>query len=120
MKTAQHTPGPWRVGDAGATVFGPNNGEPAPKIIANVGRGAFPAERNKANAHLIAAAPDLLAALIRCADFIENGQQSDNFFLVREAWRNAIAKATRGAHAKVLHGLCPVCGHYGDDCTGGT
>lgn len=25
---------------------------------------------------------------------------------------------TPSAHTKVLHGLCPICRHYGDDCTG--
>ena len=50
-----HTPGSWRVGDAGLTVFGPPNGQPSPETIATV--------RSRANAALIAAAPDLLAAL---------------------------------------------------------
>lgn len=27
---------------------------------------------------------------------------------------------TAPAHRKVRHGLCPVCSHYGDDCTGST
>ncbi len=34
-----HTPGPWRVGDAGFTVFGPNLGKPSPEIIATVRKG---------------------------------------------------------------------------------
>lgn len=25
---------------------------------------------------------------------------------------------TKKQHAKVLHGLCGICGHYGDDCGG--
>ena len=49
------TPGPWRVGDAGYTVFGPPNGKPSPTVVALV--------RNKADAPLLAAAPRLLAAL---------------------------------------------------------
>lgn len=56
-----HTPGPWRVGDAGATVFGPPNGTPAPEMIAQ-------RIRNKANARLLAAAPEMLAALLAIAD----------------------------------------------------
>lgn len=51
--TAKHTPGHWRIGDAGLTVFGPPNGNPSPEKIART--------RNRANARLIAAAPDLLA-----------------------------------------------------------
>ncbi len=58
---SNHTPGPWRTGDMFNTVFGPPNtsidGGPSPKTIATVQKG------NKANARLIAAAPDLLAAL---------------------------------------------------------
>jgi len=51
--TAKHTPGHWRIGDAGLTVFGPPNGNSSPETIART--------RNRANARLIAAAPDLLA-----------------------------------------------------------
>ena len=28
----KHTQGPWRVGDAGASVFGPPNGNPSPEV----------------------------------------------------------------------------------------
>lgn len=49
------TPGPWRVGDAGSTVFGPPNGNPSPKTVARVLR--------RPDARLIAAAPELLEAL---------------------------------------------------------
>lgn len=30
------TQGQWRVGDAGVTIFGPPNGQPAPEVIATV------------------------------------------------------------------------------------
>jgi hypothetical protein len=53
--TTTHTPGPWRVGDAGHTVFGPKTNNPSPKTVAsNLG---------KEDARLIAAAPELLEAL---------------------------------------------------------
>ena len=51
----KHTPGPWRIGDAGWTVFGPPNGEPAPEVIATF--------KSKANATLAASAPKLLGFL---------------------------------------------------------
>lgn len=46
---------PWRIGDAGFTVFGPPTGEPAPKIVAQL--------KNREDGPLIASAPELLAAL---------------------------------------------------------
>ena len=66
--TAQHTPGPWRVGDAGGTVYtAQEHLAPYRETVAYITRG-FPTERHRANARLIAAAPDLLAAL-RAARF---------------------------------------------------
>ena len=51
----KRTAGPWRIGDAGLTVFGPPNDNRAPDTVAITS--------NRADAHLIAAAPQLLAAL---------------------------------------------------------
>lgn len=56
---AKHTPGPWRVGDAGHTVFGPKTDAPAPVIVATMGKN----EAFRANARLIALAPRMLEAL---------------------------------------------------------
>lgn len=50
-----YSPGPWRVGDAGHTVFGPPNGQPSPETIATV--------RDRANAQVVAAAPEYEKAL---------------------------------------------------------
>lgn len=55
---AMHTTGPWRVGDAGMTVFGPRTDAPSPVTVARLAPGADA----RANARLLAAAPDLLAA----------------------------------------------------------
>jgi phosphoribosylamine-glycine ligase len=60
VMTTKHTAGPWRVGDAGATVFGPPNGNPSPETVARVTK--------KANARLIAAAPELLAAIVQAVE----------------------------------------------------
>ena len=53
--TDKHTQGPWRIGDAGHTVFGPKTDNPSPKTVAH--------NLSRANAHLIAAAPAMLEAL---------------------------------------------------------
>jgi len=66
--TTQYTQGPWRIGDAGQTIFGPKTEAPAPVMIASLhnARGA-----HKANARLIAAAPELLEALELCERALE-------------------------------------------------
>ena len=96
MKTTNHTPGPWRIGDAGHTVFGPKTSEPAPATITSR-LDATPrvslGER-KANLHLIAAAPDLLAALELACDELDG--DTDRYGLVRKL-AAAIAKARGGA-----------------------
>ena len=60
MKT-EHTPTPWRIGDAGHTVFGPPNGTPSPVTIAplSIAKGA-----GKANARFIVRAVNSHEALV--------------------------------------------------------
>lgn len=88
------------------TIFGPPNGNPAPKIIATVHKG------NRGNARLIAAAPELLGALKSCfamltspkfAGWIKVNRADDELWAMTEAMilmeeeaRAAIAKAERG------------------------
>mgnify|MGYP001616065386 FL=1 len=80
----QHTPGPWRVGDAGRTIFGPPNGEPSPETIAEI--------RLRKNARLIAAAPELFEALKVCQVriFMLEGSENNEY----QTATDAIAKAT--------------------------
>lgn len=63
--THSHTKGPWRIGDAGQTIFGPKTDQPAPVTIANLPPPSprVSASQRAANAALIAAAPDMLEAL---------------------------------------------------------
>ena len=85
MTTTQHTPGPWsiagyHVGTMGVTVA---------SVI-------YAAGAERANARLIAAAPDLLAALERIANSEEyHGDTfSCDFETLQSVARAAIAKAT--------------------------
>lgn len=55
---AKHTPGPWIVGPRGAAVYGPDN-----MRLASLDANAKTLGQRTDNARLIAAAPDLLAAL---------------------------------------------------------
>ena len=83
----EHTPGPWRIGDAGNTVFGPKTDRPSPQTIATLS-----VIDHEANGHLIAAAPDLLAALKAAIVFIDGYQ--DNSPEVRAQADAAILRAS--------------------------
>ena len=85
----QHTPGPWRDGqDGNCRVYGPDGQGEDSGLIAVVYKG-------RANARLIAAAPDLLDALFRTLNYIENTETELGILLgCGDAARAAIAKAT--------------------------
>lgn len=74
----KHTPGPWGVEQTGDTNWiGPlrGNGKVA-EIVCSTDREGLKRsalERNDANAHLIAAAPDMLDTLRAAREFITNG-----------------------------------------------
>lgn len=78
-----HVPGPWRIGDAGNTVFGPKTDRPSPQTIATLS-----VIDHEANGRLIAAAPDLLAAL---KEIISD--ESNGLLAVPAAARAAILRA---------------------------
>jgi hypothetical protein len=73
-RIASHTPGPWwverRVGDA-LQVNAKHRGEGSSYCVAGINH--WEGDADKANAHLIAAAPDLLAALKDLADWLAYG-----------------------------------------------
>ena len=88
----RHTPGPWRIAFFGSHVE-TSDGEPIAKVAGI--RGMKMAQR--ANANLIAAAPDLLEALemLAAVDFGADGSVERGARLARIA----IAKATGDQHA---------------------
>jgi len=99
MKAIQHTPGPWHIGKRAADVaiYG-HKGEEVAKILDFFNDD----EENKANACLIAAAPELLAALkvlIDCAaDLDQSGTPNGmkNCYALAKS-RAAIRKAKGNA-----------------------
>ncbi len=107
-KTPTHTPGPWQLGGWGE-VYSPGimpmaAAGPLPTAykIAKVPFGSettnalgVRAEESRANQRLIAAAPDLLAALMSLTDKIEKGTvvSTDSRLDIITQARAAIAKA---------------------------
>jgi hypothetical protein len=79
---SQHTPGPWFVGASGVTVYGGSRGCQIVQQDSEMLIG-----EKIANARLIAAAPELLAA---CLSFIDPGLSNDDSYKLVKA---AIAKA---------------------------
>ena len=61
MENTKHTPGPWM--ESSFEVWSPLNGKRFGKVVANLRRAEAPDDEARANARLIAASPDLLAAL---------------------------------------------------------
>ena len=93
MSAAKHTPGPWHIARFEASTVEIRNDRGL--TVAEVGDSS---QEDEANAHLIAAAPELLEAL-RC--LIDGDEGMWRHDAPSEAWdeiaRAAIAKATGSA-----------------------
>lgn len=95
-----HTPGPWTAqprykGERAPFEILANHGADSPALILALSHGGFNVEDANANARLIAAAPDLLAALEALLDTPALAHAMDVFDQVAcEEARRAIAKAT--------------------------
>jgi hypothetical protein len=93
----QHTPGPWQLDKHARTIL--SSGwltYPAKKAICTVRPYPRTAEANqegKANARLIAAAPEMLAALKWASDYLSGWPRDDLQRHCRQAVQAAIAKA---------------------------
>lgn len=118
MSEFKGTPGPWRAVEHGEPGSGwwsvlsgawdvSHNHAAEPGVVADSRYSAMKPAENAANAHLIAAAPEMLAALKVADEFIRNGallgyirmpapDTPDPAQEVPEIIRAAIAKATGG------------------------
>lgn len=83
---AKHTPGPW--GAIGTEVKTPG---PTSRIICWTGQPEIARVEARANARLIAAAPDMLNALLDVLDFWDDPDMSMSE--LKERVRDAVAKA---------------------------
>lgn len=116
MKTTNHTPGPWKSSDRWGNFGDYNrrendapNGQVSKHSYSVADKEGFivahctnplvtmSSERSEANANLIAAAPDLLSALTRIADYLDgvnNGTRAEvDISWVVQVARAAISKA---------------------------
>jgi hypothetical protein len=92
MSAPNYTPGPWNVTGDLATISGTRPGDPYTFTVAET---CGYKEEREANARLIAAAPELLEAIIELSHWAEMqpGMPQGTFEIVRAA----IAKAKGGA-----------------------
>ena len=103
--TTKHTPGPWAANETNQINYMGDTYNADVVWSANMDRGpvAFiplrAPEESVANARLIAAAPELLAALEACASFVDPSEQCKRHWTngdvreLTEQTRTAIAKA---------------------------
>ena len=90
---SKHTPGPWRSDPcyrSGYTVWGGTDAVPVCVVDTQDDEGRFGTIKNEANARLIAAAPDLLEALVEASVALRIGHNS---LVALEKASAAIAKA---------------------------
>jgi hypothetical protein len=98
MANQNHTPGPWisRRGTIGTVKY--HIAEMMPSSYPDMPPGFAPADEQEANARLIAAAPELLEALLNLLPLAESAMKECGQYDIRaelhEA-RAAIAKATK-------------------------
>lgn len=91
MSDTPHTPGPW-VADLDMESWYVGCLNNATVVARAVVQGQYVGEEDKANAHFIAAAPDMLAALELADKLISSGE--GNHAATLHAIRAAYAKAT--------------------------
>lgn len=98
MSTPKFTPGPWVAGADGADVC-PSAGEKQHVELAHIvgpwsDSSWFGSEEARANAHLIAAAPDLYEALERAVRyFTDAGSNREAWGEMVHEWQQTLAKA---------------------------
>lgn len=96
-----HTQTPWRIGNAGTTIFSPPNGEPSPVTIAVIGSAKGAGKANAAfivravNAHdeLVAALEALFEATREHIDEVGNEEQ----LAARDGAATVLVKLKEGA-----------------------
>lgn len=90
---ASHTSGPWHVGGHAYDIWVAGPEKPAKVVCTVVPRGRPLTGEDRANAALIAAAPDLLAALKLCEPALRRTRPADDWPRECELAAKAIARA---------------------------
>ena len=110
-KEAKHTPGEWKVSDSGEDLISIRNVGTGFRI-ARVNSLTGDSEIGQANARLIAAAPDLLAACEKALrSIIENTSPS-----MRPAWACATTEMLHAVLVKAGVRDCPMCEYAEGTC----
>jgi hypothetical protein len=87
MQSPLHTPGPWRSHGAGGEIHGNS------RVVATMCWCSGMHDEDEANARLIAAAPDMLAALNAIRVWMKNHDRSEHEQKIYDAIRVVIARA---------------------------
>ena len=92
-----HTPGPWTVDPKTLAVYAPDrHGHAAAVRVAECGRTLLPAAEIRANAALVAVAPDLLAMLQKLVQAVNRLPTSSPLDGLAEDAQSLITRATGG------------------------
>jgi hypothetical protein len=95
MSEISHTPGPWTMWNRNKSdyiILGPHNGHGSPEVANVNGYIEFTDEENKANAKLIAAAPDMFDII---KELYEWAQDTQTFGPIYPKLEAAYLKATK-------------------------
>ena len=97
MAENKFTPGPWK---SSGIIITSRNGSKLVSIACDKPNGAFPSELNRANATLIATAPELLEACEQALFFIDEGRDMFESYIEAEYMEKKVATRLRSAIAK--------------------
>ena len=102
----KHTPGPWNVSPSAKASTLTRVFDETGKLVASAnGPGLFEGGEAEANARLIAAAPDLLAALVKLEDFMRWAQDNADTRGFLDAVDHANVTQAQQAIAKATNSL---------------
>jgi len=98
----EHTPGPWEAENTNSGIMIKSTRKPG--YLAAARWFTQSSKEIWANAYLIAAAPDLLAALKNLVDIIERDNKGDPDYIAGDSWRDETLELAQAAIVKAMIG----------------